>query len=69
MLVLEKTDQDTLSGKTGWVFGSKPDVGWWVGFLEQNNNTFIFAVNLDMPDESYLPLRIKISKSIFNLAG
>ncbi len=42
-----------LSGKLGWASpnnkaGDRPlDYGWFVGWLEQNNNTYIFALNIE----------------------
>lgn len=40
----------TLRGKTGWRFGGEPDIGWYVGWLEFDGETWVFALNIDMPD-------------------
>jgi beta-lactamase class D len=39
-----------LRGKTGWRFDGEPDIGWHVGWLEQGGETYLFALNIDMPD-------------------
>ncbi|WP_429911083.1 penicillin-binding transpeptidase domain-containing protein [Glycocaulis sp.] len=40
----------TLRGKTGWRFGGEPDIGWYVGWLEFEGESWLFALNIDMPD-------------------
>jgi len=42
ILTLEKHDGYTLAGKTG----SCGEVGWFVGFVEEENTTKIFAFNI-----------------------
>jgi len=46
IMIAEKTPDYTIRGKTGW--GSQ--VGWYVGYLEQNENVYFFATNIDIPD-------------------
>jgi beta-lactamase class D len=52
MLVLEKTDQYQLSGKTGSGQGDGLYVGWFVGFLEEEKNVYFFATNIQGPDSN-----------------
>lgn len=44
----------SLYAKTGWgLRGDDPDIGWYVGWLEQNGpvpEVYVFAFNLDMSD-------------------
>jgi len=44
----EKTDKGTLYGKTGSGMGpdGKGNLGWFVGFLENNGKTYVFACNI-----------------------
>jgi len=48
IMLIEKTDKGTLYGKTG--SGTGPDgkwnLGWFVGFLEHNTTTYVFACNI-----------------------
>lgn len=44
----------TLYAKTGWMFSEEAmDIGWFVGWVETNNpsETYIFALNMDMPEQ------------------
>jgi len=66
ILILEQTEKYTLSGKTGWA--SKEKIGSWVGYLEANNNVYFLAMNIDMPDDSYLSKRLLIAKAVFKTA-
>ena len=46
ILVLEKTGNYQLSGKTGSVQRVTPHVGWFVGYLEGGGKVYIFATNV-----------------------
>ncbi len=56
MMIMSKTDKYILSGKTGWAMNSEDNLGWFVGFVEKNDNIFYFATQvrprpeLDMDD-------------------
>lgn len=66
IMVLEQTPDYTIRGKTGWVgFPEQtvfPQVGWFVGYLEQNNNAYFFATNIDMRSASDAPKRIELTR-------
>jgi beta-lactamase class D len=46
IMLLDKTEQYQLSGKTGSGMVDDLYIGWFVGFLEEENNVYIFATNL-----------------------
>lgn len=47
MIVLEKTDSYTLRGKTGTeAKNGKSTLGWFVGWVERDENVYIFAANI-----------------------
>ncbi len=62
IMVREQTPDYTLRGKTGWLTSSKPKVGWFVGYLEQNKNVYFFATTLDMDKAEDAPTRIEITR-------
>lgn len=62
IMVLEQTPDYTLRAKTGWTGSIKPEVGWFVGHLEQNNNVYFFATNVDIRKPEDLPARIEITR-------
>ncbi|WP_026104074.1 class D beta-lactamase [Anabaena sp. PCC 7108] len=63
IMVWEKTPDYTLRAKTGWLTSSKPQVGWFVGYLEQNKNVYFFATNIDINKPDDIPARIEITRS------
>ncbi len=48
IMLVEKTEKGTLYGKTGSGRGSdgKGNLGWFVGFLEHDGSTYVFACNI-----------------------
>jgi beta-lactamase class D len=65
IMVLEKTPDYTLSGKTGWgmmigdtafsvsqhkTFPHIKNIGWFVGYVEKGDDVFFFATNIESPD-------------------
>ena len=47
IMLIEQTDTYTLSAKTGWGTRDGIDNGWYVGFVETNQNTYLFATNVE----------------------
>jgi len=47
LIVLKKTDKYTFSGKTGMTVQDGNNVGWLVGYLEENGNTWIYVCNVE----------------------
>ncbi|MEH1942488.1 MAG: class D beta-lactamase [Nostoc sp.] len=62
IMIREQTPDYTLRGKTGWLTTTKPNVGWFVGYLEQNKNVYFFATTLDMQKSEDAPARIEITR-------
>jgi beta-lactamase class D len=48
IMVIEDTDEYTFSGKTGTALRVNPPVGWFVGYLETNNDVYFFATNIEL---------------------
>jgi beta-lactamase class D OXA-50 len=67
---LDKGEGWTLYGKTGWSDMYKPDLGWWVGWVEQSGKVYSFALNIDMPDTAIDgPKRVEIGKASLKALG
>jgi beta-lactamase class D len=65
IMVVEKTPDYTLRAKTGWAGFGVPDqtqIGWYVGYLEQNDNVYFFATNMDMEDDDDGPARLELTR-------
>lgn len=61
---LDTTGDDRLYGKTGWVFGTQPQLGWWVGWVEREGRVYSFALNIDMRGEQDIGKRRQIGESL-----
>nr|WP_231506151.1 class D beta-lactamase [Planktothrix serta] len=48
IMVVEKTQDYTIRAKTGWEGKGTPNIGWYVGYVEQNQNVYFFATNIDI---------------------
>ncbi len=46
MLIVEQGDDYILRAKTGWGGDSKPQIGWYIGYLEKQNEVYFFATNI-----------------------
>lgn len=62
MMVLEQTPQYTLRGKTGWTTSLEPHQGWLVGYLEQSDDVYFFATNIDMPTPDDAAKRVELTR-------
>lgn len=72
MMIVEQTPEYTLRAKTGWGFLNEEDIGWYVGYLENKDGTFIFSnciqsEGTDVPD--FGEARIKICRKILTDLG
>ncbi len=52
LLVIEKTADYTISGKTGWSIRNGNDNAWFVGYLEVPEHTYFFSTNVE-PKEGF----------------
>jgi len=41
-----------LRAKTGWAIHGEPDIGWFVGWLETEDDVWLFALNMDLDFET-----------------
>lgn len=46
-----------------------PGVAWWVGWVEKETEVYFFAFNMDIDNESKLPLRKSIPTKIMESEG
>ncbi len=69
IMIIEKTPTYTLRGKTGWITTTNPNVGWFVGYLEQNNQVYFFATNIDMDSLKVAASRIEVTRRCLKMLG
>jgi beta-lactamase class D len=54
LMTTDRTVDYTLYAKTGWTMRVRPQIGWYVGFIETKGDTWIFVCDLDIekPDQA-----------------
>lgn len=67
IMIVEQTPDYTIRAKTGWA--PVAEVGWYVGYVEQNENVYFFATNIDIKDESELGARQEVTRRCLTSLG
>ncbi|MBH8555204.1 class D beta-lactamase [Nostocaceae cyanobacterium CENA357] len=68
IMVMEQTPDYTIRGKTGWVGFTdnvKPEIGWYVGYLEKGKNVYFFSTNIDIRNQKDQSARIELTRRCF----
>lgn len=74
IMLLEQSVEYTLRGKTGWAQppgDSVSNIGWLVGWVEQKDNVYFFAMNLESSDADFpmVKARLEILYGILRKLG
>ena len=69
ILKYEVLGDRTLYAKTGWCRSCKPQIGWWVGWVEHRKDIFAFALNIDIRGPQDLDKRMSIVKDLLLKLG
>lgn len=72
IMIAKDTANFTLRAKTGWGYQDKQDIGWYVGYVETNDNAYMFANLITTTDTSninFKAARIAICYDIFKTMG
>ena len=69
IMFIEEGDDYKLSGKTGLSNANQIYNGWYIGYIETQNNTYFFATNLEPKEgftlNTFIKKRIDLTKSAF----
>ncbi len=66
IMIHKKTEDYVLRAKTGWAARVKPNIGWFVGYLERKDNVYFFATNIDILENQDSKFRKKITLQILD---
>jgi beta-lactamase class D len=73
MILSEENESHTISGKTGWTKTETEDIGWWIGYVEKENETWFFATriikSLTENNPDFSACRTRITLSVLNNFG
>jgi beta-lactamase class D len=69
VMITEQTDAYTIRAKTGWTRDNNINTGWWTGYIETKNGTYLFATRLLQDRKQnradFGPCRKEITKKVF----
>lgn len=70
IMIYDRNDKYILRAKTGWGIISNNNIGWFVGYVESNNNVYFFTTNLETqnPEKNYVS-RKNITYNILKYLG
>jgi beta-lactamase class D len=69
ILLLDSADDYKLYGKTGWQNAPNNGIGWFVGWIENFQGSYVFALNIDMTGANDAPKRISLTKDCLFALG
>lgn len=69
IMMVEQSPAFTMRAKTGLAGKSKPQIGWYVGYVETSKDVWFFATNIEVRDKKDLPLREKLTREAFQTKG
>lgn len=71
VMVMERTDDYVLRGKTGWAVLDGIDYGWLVGYVEKGGDVYFFATQVESadPDFPMMEARPAITYAILDELG
>jgi len=72
IMIYDQNDDYIIRAKTGWAIRVKDQVGWFVGYVEKNDNVYFFALNVESknPEEGFVSrkeITFKILKELIVL--
>ena len=68
IMIVEQTPDYTIRAKTGLVGfedKTKPQIGWYVGYLEKGKDVYFFATNIDVREDKDIATRIDLTRRCF----
>ena len=70
IMVSDRGASWVIRSKTGWRYSTdSTDIGWFVGWLECASESYVFALNMDMPDTRFLSKRKTLAYSVLEDIG
>lgn len=66
IMFVEQIPGGTLRGKTGYLYSTKPAIGWFVGWLEAGQDITLFALNLDIRTADHARARMTIVRQVLD---
>ena len=68
IMIVEQTPDYTIRAKTGLVSfedETKPQIGWYVGYLKKGKDVYFFATNINVREDKDIAARIDLTRRCF----
>lgn len=72
LIILEENDRWIFRGKTGWAVQDGKNIGWLIGYYENDKNTWLYVCNVESGDdniENFKASRRGITEKVFKSIG
>lgn len=69
LLLVKQTPEYTMRAKTGWALRVRPQIGWYVGWVETKGMAWFFAVNIEIQDKKQAAYRKEIAIEALKIKG
>jgi beta-lactamase class D len=69
VMLVEQTPDFSLRAKTGLAGDGKPQVGWYVGYVETAADVWFFALNMEVHGDKDIPLRLTLAREVLRAKG
>jgi len=72
LIILEENDKWIFRGKTGWALQDGKNIGWLIGYYENDKNTWLYVCNVESADdnlENFKASRRGITEKVFKSIG
>ncbi len=69
ILLVDSTDSYKFYAKTGWAKRPQNDIGWYVGFITSDSDTWIFSMNIDIKKNEDAKERKRITEELLKDEG
>ena len=66
ILVVDQNEDYIIRAKTGWAARIEKQIGWYVGYLERDDNVYFFAINIDIAKDGDAAMRKNITSKILD---
>lgn len=67
ILLVEQADDYSIRAKTGWAARIEQEIGWYVGYFENKDNVYFFALNMDINSSDEAKYRKQITTDILKV--
>ncbi|WP_299674443.1 penicillin-binding transpeptidase domain-containing protein [uncultured Roseobacter sp.] len=67
IMMAEQQGERVLHAKTGYALrGAQVDLGWYVGWVDAGAETYVFAMNMDLPGFDAAPERQRVTRHVLD---